>query len=236
VGEAIKLRLEKLLRPCLTAARLAGRAWARAAGIGQASASLKRRDRFSPIPLLIAITILFLAKVVPEFLAQWYNSDDTPNLDTGSFEFDLVLVQLLVLGVEAGLLLFYLAVLRWRKVLSHASGATLLLASLVYAGPIFDAMEHAKFVAFRTEYDACARRAIQYAENARFRVCNVKAAWDSYAMIIYDSAGQIMLDDDHQSADFKNFVIYNRSPILRCNIGRKAKLDQDFYYVHFACD
>jgi hypothetical protein len=237
--KASKLRFEKLLRPCLMAARLAWRSWARAAGViadPQESARPRRGDRFSPRPILIAITILFLAKVVPELLAQWYNSDGTPNLDTGWFEFDLVLVQLLVLGVEAALLLFYLAVLRWRKVLSHASGATLLLASLVYAAPIFEAMEHAKFVVFRTEYDSCARRAVQYAENARFRVCNVREAWGSYAMIIYDSGGQIILDWGHQSEAFKNFLILRQSPVVvSCRVMWIVDLGENFYRMEFAC-
>jgi hypothetical protein len=200
------------------------------------SARPARRDAFSPRPILIAICILFLARVVPELLVQWYNSDGKFILDTDVYD---ILTQVLlewVLYIAIGLVLLYLIILKWRKGLSHSAAVILLGAAFLYPKPILLAMQHAKLFLVPTVYESCARTSRQYAETARFKVCNIREDGPAFSMIIYDSGGQINLDSEHQSEDFKKFLTLNEnSELFRgCNVF-STRLRGDFYYVQPVC-
>jgi hypothetical protein len=194
------------------------------------------------------LSSLWHPAIVLGFIAILYLGRDIVSLvrnADGHVNFDLTFIDLMMMIIGAGLIVFELVMLvislfqfAPMRVISHVLALALFGILPLFAHKIVIAVQHFNLIVFHSRYEACAQAANSYSNEGRFRLCSISGDGNAYTMIVFDSGDEISLPKRRERSEaFNEFLSAKVTSILsECRTSTGKRLDDHFYLVQSDCD
>ncbi len=189
-------------------------------------------DAFRVWPLALAGAIIFSMFGLPELISH-LRAGTEPHIGVPLLSlYALAALAILFNSIAAAI---FLLRLRLKKTVSHAVAAVLIfVAFFPFAHQLAITTQRVILYSFPKTYAACASKALVYREQAALKICSTTEVGNSFDMIVYDSGGELALDANQQSSEFKSIPSRGWSVLFTCS-SSVIKLKENFYFVQAGC-
>jgi hypothetical protein len=194
-----------------------------------------KKDRLLISPALFVMCFVALGILLPELISEGYRLSAGVTLGLLSWHILFLAVAVLAFLYTLAMMVYHGARSSFKRAFSYALAGVFVVLAVFFVKDLVWASQYAKIAIFRSTYTSCAKSAVQYADSRSFKVCSIRDDGNVYAIIVYDSGGEVELTKERQSEPFRRFISLHESPVLSECSSRTRNLVDHFYFVQSAC-